>query len=324
VKISFKSVFGPYIIDFIELKQSVGYKYESFVPYQQFDSFVAEREVMVAEITRGLCEEWCLKRPNEAESTRLARISAVRNIGRYVNSLGMPSYIPRIPRSCRSTFTPHIYTQDELGRFFVACDEQKVDRYTTIKPLYPAMFRFLYGTGARVGEAYVLRNRDVNLADGIITLHDTKNGQDRILPISDSLKLVLVAYSESGYHKNGADDFFFAKKGGKQITHGDIYPTFRTILWQAGIPYGGRENGPRIHDFRHSFAVHSLAKLAEDGVDLYYAMPFLAKYLGHTSLESTDGYVRLTEEMFPSVLEKANRICSCVFPDIKEVTVDEI
>jgi len=319
MKMCFKSVFEPYIIDFIALKQSVGYKYESFVPYQQFDSFAAEREVTTAELTHELCEEWCKQRPNEAAGTRLARICAARNLGRYLNSLGSPSYIPRIPRDCRSTFTPHIYTQDELERFFAACDSQEVDKCTTIKPLYPAMFRFLYGTGARIGEAYTLRNRDVNLADGVITLHNTKNGQERILPISDSLKTVLTAYSESGFHRSGADSFFFAKKSGKQMIHGDIYPVFRAILWQAGIPYCGRENGPRIHDFRHSFAVHSLAKLAESGVDLYYAMPFLAKYLGHTSLESTDGYVRLTEEMFPSVLEKVNKICACVFPEVKEV-----
>jgi len=131
--------------------------------------------------------------------------------------------------------------------------------------------------------------------------------------------LVLTAYSESGYRNNDPDGFFFAKKSGKPVIHGDIYPAFRTILWQAGISYRGRENGPRIHDFRHTMAVHSLAKLAESGVDLYYAMPFLAKYLGHTSLESTDGYVRLTEEMFPTVLEKVNKICACVFPDLKEV-----
>jgi integrase len=235
----------------------------------------------------------------------------------------MPSYIPRIPKNCRSTFTPHIYTRDELERFFAVCDSQKVDEYTSIKPLYSVVFRFLYGTGARIGEAITLKNRDINLMDGIVTLHDTKNGQERILPISDSLKVVLTAYSQSGYHKNDPDGFFFAKKSGAQITHGDIYQAFRNILWQAGIPYRGRENGPRIHDFRHTMAVHSLANLADNGIDLYYAMPFLAKYLGHTSLESTEGYVRLTEEMFPSVLEKVNIICACVFPDVEMIKVDK-
>jgi hypothetical protein len=54
-------------------------------------------------------------------------------------------------------------------------------------------------------------------------------------------------------------------------------------------------------------------------LDLYYSLPILSKYLGHKSLEATDRYVRLTEEMFPAVLEKANKVCAYVFPEVKQL-----
>jgi integrase len=72
-----------------------------------------------------------------------------------------------------------------------------------------------------------------------------------------------------------------------------------------------------VHDLRHTFAVTSLAQMAESGVDLYAMMPILSKYLGHQSLSATDSYVRLTSEMYPALLRNIDMICLNVFPDIK-------
>ena len=68
---------------------------------------------------------------------------------------------------------------------------------------------------------------------------------------------------------------------------------------------------------RHTFAVTSLAQMAEAGVDLYSTLPILSAYLGHKSLNSTDNYVRLTAEMFPGLLKDVDMVCLNVFPDIK-------
>jgi len=315
------SVFASYITDFITLKQSVGYKYTSIDVYRQFDNFATENEITEPEITRELCDVWCAKRPNEEDRTRLNRIVAVRNLAKYMLSINLPAYIPPIPGGIKPTFTPHIFSQDELNRIFAACDTMNVTSLSATAPLIPALFRFLYGTGARSSEAFALLNRDIDLVNGVVTLRETKNGQERILPMTDSLKNVMIDYTKSGFADSAPNAHFFTKRNGTPLVHDSVYHIFRLILKEAGISYRGRKYGPRVHDFRHSFAVHSLAKLANDGVDLYYAMPFLAKYLGHNSLESTDEYVRLTEEMYPSVLEKVNKISACVFPDVKGVYV---
>ena len=59
-----------------------------------------------------------------------------------------------------------------------------------------------------------------------------------------------------------------------------------------------------------------MAEKAADGLDFYYSLPVLSKYLGHKSLEATDKYVRLTAEMYPSVIEMSNKICAYAFPEV--------
>jgi len=71
-----------------------------------------------------------------------------------------------------------------------------------------------------------------------------------------------------------------------------------------------------VHDLRHSFAVHSLATMAEAGMDLYCSLPVLSTYLGHQSLKATNSYVRLTADMYPGLIRKIDLICFDVFPKL--------
>jgi len=314
----FASVFAPYIIQFIDFKRSAGYKFECISYLRVFDRFAIGNDIRTVELTRDICDMWAEKRPNESDITRYKRISVVKNLSRFMNALGISSYIPRLPGNRKSTFTPHIYSYDEIRRFFAECDKLNITPQTFTAPLYPALFRLLYGTGIRFGEARALLRRNVNLDDGTIILHDTKNGEDRLIPISDSLCKILTDFA-STYAGVNSDSYFFTQRNGKQLAHSTVYAVFRSILLKCGISYRGRENGPRIHDFRHTFSVHSIAKMSEDGLDLYYSLPILSKYLGHKSLEATDKYVRLTQEVFPALLEKTNKVCAYIFPEVSQL-----
>ena len=314
----FISVFAPYIVQFIDFKRNLGYKFHCTDYLCAFDRFAVLNECQTTELSRELCDLWAEKRPNEADVTKYKRVSAVRNLSRFMNALGIPSYVPRLPGNCKSTFTPHIYNRDEINRFFSECDKMPIASQTYSAPLYPALFRLLYGTGIRLGEAIALKHKDVNLTEKIITLYETKNGEERLIPISDSLCEILTEYA-SAFVNSKPGNYFFTKRNNTPISHSNAHYAFRYVLRESGISYRGRDNGPRIHDFRHTFSVHSMAKMAEDGLDLYYALPILSKYLGHKSLEATDKYVRLTEEMFPSLLEKTNSICAYVFPEVSRL-----
>jgi integrase len=88
------------------------------------------------------------------------------------------------------------------------------------------------------------------------------------------------------------------------MTIGNVYKNFRKFLWQAGISHNGRGHGPRVHDFRHAYAVHCLKKWVEQEKDLAAYLPVLKTYLGHDSFEETAYYLRLTADVFPEITLK--------------------
>ena len=135
--------------------------------------------------------------------------------------------------------------------------------------------------------------------------------------MSQSLTNVLKQYYDCCRSNADRQDYFFAKRNGTKCSSDTIYKKFREILYRAKISHGGKGFGPRVHDFRHLFSVHSLAKMADQGLDLYYCLPLLSKYLGHKSLAVTDQYVRLTADMYPKLINDMNKICAFVFPEVK-------
>ena len=127
-----------------------------------------------------------------------------------------------------------------------------------------------------------------------------KFNKDRLIPLSDSLLAVLREYSAT-YHEGfskGDKDPFFAHKDGRVVSQDNIYTWFRKLIWAASISHGGRGNGPRVHDFRHTFSVYSLKAMTDKGMDIYCALPLLSTYSGHASVSATGQYVRLTQDMF--------------------------
>ena len=153
------------------------------------------------------------------------------------------------------------------------------------------------------------------LRNGFFLLRSTKNRTERKVPFSDSVGDALRQYSYFKEKVFGSNTkYFFANAGDTYWSKGAAYEHFRSILVQAKISH--TEKGPRLHDLRHTFSVHTLAEMSSQGMDLYYSLPILSKYLGHASLEATEHYVRLTAEMYPELIEQANQLCAYVFPEV--------
>ena len=282
-----------------------------------FDRFTVENGVNSVGLTRELAEKWREKRLNESEVTRYKRVSEVINFSKYLNHLGYNSFIPNQTRSYRSTFTPYIFSHDKIDLFFTACDSYEVRGTSSMKHIIPIIFRLIYGCGLRANEALSLTNGDVHLDEKYIVIREAKNGCDRILPISDSLAAICDLYRQRYLGGFSKDDYFFCQRNKTRYAADTLYKWFRKIIWKAGISHGGKGLGPRVHDLRHSFSVHSLEVMSRSGLDLYYSLPILSKYLGHRSLEATDSYVRLTFEMYPELVGQVDNLCAYVFPEME-------
>jgi len=112
----------------------------------------------------------------------------------------------------------------------------------------------------------------------------------------------------------GVDDWFFAAPDGGRYSGREVYHVFREVLWEAGISHGGKGNGPRLHDFRHTFAVHCLQKWVASGAELTTAIPRLSAYLGHEGFASTEQYLRMTAEVYPEISELMQRQFGYIIP----------
>jgi len=93
-----------------------------------------------------------------------------------------------------------------------------------------------------------------------------------------------------------------------------VYTAFRELLMQCGIAHAGRGKGPRIHDYRHLFAVHTLRRWYRNGEDLDAKLPLLATYLGHQHLSGTQRYLHLTAELFPEIATRLDAAFGEVIP----------
>lgn len=315
------SVYGPYIEQYVDMQISLGYKpRERGSILSSFDKWALERNEEVVCLSKELTDEWGTIRPNESEVNRYKRIQGVRLFASFLCKIGHPSYISPLPKF-KTTFTPYIFTSRQVSTFFNVCDH--LDMFVPNNAaifILPVLFRMLYATGLRISEALSLTCNDVNLQDNHLLVRNSKNGLDRAVPVSDTLSEVLAEYLEyrNEYSKliYNASNRFFIRSDGRDCKIDAVYRWFRKILYRAGISHGGKGIGPRIHDFRHTMACHALAHMSETGLDLYYSLPILSTYLGHQSLSATDGYLRLTAQMYPELTTKINQLSPNLFSDV--------
>lgn len=321
----FDSVFTEHLSGFIAMKRNLGFKYkvEEKMLFR-FDRFAAELDVKEPFVTKATYDKWMALSPHESELSKYGRAVCLNQFSAYLRGLGLKSYSTELPRYPGCHFIPHIYTHDEMERIFKVCDDLRLVIWNSFSPILaiPCLIRMLYATGIRIGEAVALQEKQIDLDNNFIILEDTKNRKDRLLPFNESLAVVCKEYLG---HKHRllhpapcAEIPFFASIAGRRLKRATVETWFRKILEKANIPSEGPRKGPRLHDIRHTFACHSFARLAEEGVDLYCSWPYLAAYLGHQSLESTERYVRLTSTLYPNLLREGSNMYMSAIPVKKE------
>lgn len=319
----FKSVFSTMIAKYIDYMRSLSLETRNAeVRLAQFDKLAYERRAEGVGITKELADEWGEIRANEKSNNRYQRISLLRRFSSFLQLYGIDSYLAKLPKYDKNAFTPYIFTTKEVSDIFRECDKLHVHRkyLNSNKFVMPTLIRLLYSTGIRIGEALSLKHADVNLCDGILTLHKCKNGEDRLIPLSLSMREICkdyVSYKERMGITTIGDSFFFTSPCGNQCLRDSIADSFKAVLQRAGIHHNHNGIGVRLHDLRHTFCVHTLHRLCEQGLDLYYSMPILMTYIGHKSLSATNRYVRLTEEMHPGILKNVNKAYKHLFPEIE-------
>lgn len=315
---SLKSVFAKDIIDFIEYKKSLGYKYitETYVLFR-FDNFCSNQNLSERDLSESVVSNWINENMDNSYNTIMMRKRLIKLFALYLHNHGVTAYLPDIPKSNRSytEFVPYIFTQQQVNTLLqMSLKAFNPWGKSSMHLSFPLIMHLLCCTGMRISEVLNIRIKDFDLGAGIIYIKQSKFDKSRLVPVSSSVNKLANSYFETVHSMSTDEDWFFQNLYGDKNVTGTIYSNFRRLLVLCNISHSSK--GPRLHDLRHTFAVHSLKKLIKTGKDIYVSLPILSEYLGHSNIYATERYLHLTAEMYPELSEKTNKL-------IREVKFDE-
>ena len=299
------TVLTQHLDEYLELRRTLGHKLaDAHRLLPRFVTYLDERELEFVTVEAALA--WSLEPAVAVGSVVPAhRMMAVRGFARYLSGVDPRTEVPRAGtiRRPKRWRRPFIYTDGDV----LALIEQA---QTLIpQPLRSATYQTLIGllasTGLRVGEALRLDSDDINWAEGVLRIRESKFGKSRLVPLDPSAVDALERYDHTRHQllPDPSTDSFFVSLRGTRVIYECVWPMHRKLCEHAGVGAGSSVR-PRIHDHRHSFAVNTLLGWYQQGVDVPSRIAWLSTYLGHREPRYTYHYLSAA----PDLLAHAARL----------------
>ena len=289
--------------DYVSMRQGLGYKFVQQAQHlEQFVVFMRERGAVI--ITTKLAVEWATLSPGRHASWAI-RLTDVRGFAQHLRNLEPRTEIPPtglLPYQGRTQ--PYLDTDTEIQALLTAAmalpPEHGLRRWT-----YHCLFGLLSVTGLRISEALALQRDAVDLTTGMLEIRGTKFGKSRLVPLHPSAQQVLADYAlrrDDHFGVPRSAYFLVAERGGRLFPQ-NVYKVFHQLSRQIGLRGPSIPATPRLHDFRHRFAVTTLINWYRSGQRIETVLPILSTYLGHSCVRDTYWYLSAC----PELLEIATR-----------------
>lgn len=199
IDLKYSSGIGQHIEDFLQQKHAAGYPYDSSGRIlARFDRMVCAEFPDTSKLTKEVCDAWIQHNKSLSPNTLLRRVTPVRQLGKYMNGIGVESYvIPGHVPNKQIRYEAHIFTERELKSFFSSVDGCFASPFSPVRHLViPVIFRLIFSCGMRSSEARKLLCEDVDLSDGCITIRESKAWKARLIYVSDDMLSLLRTYDE--------------------------------------------------------------------------------------------------------------------------------
>lgn len=293
---AFTSVFAADLERFLAFKKSMGFHGNGREWYlRNFDRYCTENGL--EEFDRSTVEGWILsKQPSLTDSFPSWR-SFIRDFGRWLLISGNENAYVLSDRWKTSNVRtqPYLLRSEEIIKFFEAAP--RLETTSAWKWQGLAFFALMYSCGLRTCEVRRLALEDVNLAERFIDVRWSKGNRSRQLPITDQLLTILAAADQALELAVGKQrTAFFANQSGHQLTASTVGLVFHRIWDQAGLPRSPEGKQPAPYSFRHHFAYANIERWMADGTDVNAMLPYLSRYMGHASLDSTYYYIHTSPD----------------------------
>jgi integrase/recombinase XerD len=287
------------VTDYLSLRRSLGFKLTKHERcLREFASFLHQQGA--TRISTALALQFATQHRHLQPVEWAARLSIVRGFAHYRSGDDLNTEIPPLgllpyrPKRAR----PYMYSEEEIRKLLKAARD--LPPTYDLKPwTYYHLLGLLVVTGMRVSEALNLQQKDVDWSQGVLTIHGTKFGKSRLVPLHASTKSALLAYAKRRDHFLAGQpvSHFFVSSRGNRLDGAGVRRTFYLLSRQVGLRDASASHGPRLHDFRHRFAVETLVRWYRNNEDVERRLPILSTYLGHAHVTDTYWYLTSTPEL---------------------------
>lgn len=298
----YSSVFSAEIESFIAFKASVGISSNSRNwTLLNFDRWCVENSATV--FSKETVESW-VKYRKSVSSEHLSWMSHIRELGRYMRAHNTPdAYVLSDEFKAKMVrVTPYLLAQNEVDVFFSAA--------ARFKPQSPwawqavCFFGLMHSCGLRTCEVQRLRCCDVDAQGKSLDIMWSKGNRSRRLAITDEVVSMLMRCDAKNNEIGGMDrSTFFITGTGNAISSASVGKTFARIWSEAGLPKSKEGKRPRPYDLRHRFAYANIERWGSAGKSVEAMLPYLAKYMGHATFDSTYYYIHTSPDFLADYAE---------------------
>jgi integrase/recombinase XerD len=293
--------------DYVDLKQAMGSRFHTeAIILKAFCRTVGA--ITIAEVT---AEQVAAYLAGQGPVTRFwhRKYSALQGLYRFAIGRGYVANSPLPPTAPKPQviFTPYIYSSAELRRLLQAVDVCEHPQAKLSATTARTLLLLVYGAALRISEALALTVADVDVAASLLTIRLSKFYKTRWVPIGPRLCATLAAYTHERPQRpslHAPEAPFLLTRMDEPVTRQQAERVFRRMCERAAVVRddGGRSQ-PRLHDLRHTSAVHRLVAWYQEGADVQRLLPYLATYLGHVHITATQCYLTMT----PALLHAASQ-----------------
>ena len=302
----YNSVLAPCIKSLISQKRANGFSYSSeAMMLMRFDRLCVLYGLDEIELPKALVDLWSEQDANENLNTRIGRISCLRQLAKHMMSLGFDVYLPKQIQSGEKTH-PYVLNHEEIVELFRVIDNQ-VPNYKHPRRFIEEekiMFRLFYCCGLRRSEVMNLHRNSIHFENGTIDIYRSKGDKDRIVFMPDDLRQMCSSYKD--YIDSECPNsiwLFPGKDPSKTFASSTVDVNFGRYWHRTKFSVNNGKH-PTIHSLRHTFVVDKMNEWMAQGIDLRTMLPYLSKYLGHSTVNDTLYYYHLVDKAFASVREK--------------------
>lgn len=283
---------------YLAMRRAVGFKLlNDDGLLRSFAHFAATQDESIIRTTTAIT--WAGQSKSVAQ--RDVRLKVVCRFARYIRLEDCRHELPPADHFAyrRMRRSPFIYTCDELNRLIEsALQLRSLD--ALYSHTYATLIALLAVTGLRVSEALRLRFSDVT-SDGLL-IHKTKFRKSRMVPLHDTVSEGLGRYLTRRRSLGSRHAEVFVTDDGQPLKYSMVYYTFQKLLRDTKLYPESTAPRPRLHDFRHRFAVNALRNCPPGtSTSASQHMLALATYLGHSNITDTYWYLEATPELLSGI-----------------------